>query len=79
MAMPGLILHHYPRPPFAGKVRLALGLKGVTVTPDDAGRDPVAGRLLQATGHEITMHRSHPALDALNLHAPRAGFDARPA
>lgn len=25
--MPGIILHHYPRSPFAEKVRLALGLK----------------------------------------------------
>lgn len=27
--MPGIILHHYPRSPFAEKVRLALGLKGL--------------------------------------------------
>lgn len=29
VAMSGIILHHYPRSPFAEKVRLALGLKGL--------------------------------------------------
>ena len=27
-AVPEIILHHYPRSPYAEKVRLALGLKG---------------------------------------------------
>jgi glutathione S-transferase len=27
--MAGIILHHYPRSPFAEKVRLSLGLKGL--------------------------------------------------
>ena len=51
----------------------------VTVTPDDTGRDPVSGRLLAATAHEITIRRTDPELGALNLHVPRAGFDAAPA
>ena len=48
----------------------------ITVTPDDTGRDPVAGRLLAAGAHEIILRRQAPGLGALNLHVPRAGFDA---
>lgn len=62
-------------PPTSALLALRPGDR-VSVTPDDTGRDPVCGRLLAATAHEITLRRHDPALGALNLHVPRAGFDA---
>ncbi len=48
----------------------------IVVTPDDTGRDPVVGRLLAADAHEIILRCEAPGLGTLNLHVPRAGFDA---
>ncbi|HUN38790.1 MAG TPA: glutathione S-transferase family protein [Acetobacteraceae bacterium] len=46
----------------------------VTVTPDDTGRDPVAGRLVTSDVHEIVIRRSDHAIGEVNVHFPRAGF-----
>jgi glutathione S-transferase len=46
----------------------------VTVTPDDTGRDPVAGELVAADVHEIVIRRSDPAVGEVCVHFPRAGF-----
>ena len=51
----------------------------VTVTPDDTGRDPVAGELLAADAQTIVIRRTDPELGRLNLHYPRAGYDVAPA
>ena len=48
----------------------------VTMTPDDSGRDPVKGRLLAVTETRVVLHRTDPALGEINVHFPRAGFDA---
>ena len=46
----------------------------VTVTPDDTGRDPVAGELVASGVHEIVIRRSDPAVGEVCVHFPRAGF-----
>ena len=46
----------------------------VTVTPDDAGRDPVGGELVASGVHEIVIRRSDPAIGEVCVHFPRAGF-----
>jgi glutathione S-transferase len=51
----------------------------VTVTPDDTGRDPVAGELVAATAQEIVIRRSDPAVGEVHVHFPRAGFVVAPA
>jgi hypothetical protein len=58
----------------------AAGLAGlrpgeVSVTPDDSGRDPVIGRLVAVTAHEVVLRRHDERLGDLNVHFPRAGFD----
>jgi len=51
----------------------------VTVTPDDTGRDPVAGELVASTAQEIVIRRSDPAVGEVHVHVPRAGFVVAPA
>jgi glutathione S-transferase len=51
----------------------------VTVTPDDAGRDPVVGELVASGVHEIVIRRSDPAVGEVCVHFPRAGFVVMPA
>lgn len=46
----------------------------VTVTPDDTGRDPVAGELMASSADEIVIKRSDPAVGEVCVHFPRAGF-----
>ena len=46
----------------------------VTVTPDDTGRDPVAGDLVACNVQEIVIRRSDPAVGEVHVHFPRAGF-----
>jgi glutathione S-transferase len=50
----------------------------VTVTPDDTGRDPVAGELVASSLDEIVIKRSDPAVGEVYLHFPRAGFAVTP-
>jgi glutathione S-transferase len=46
----------------------------VTVTPDDAGRDPVAGELVTISPYEVVIRRSDPQVGEVDVHFPRAGF-----
>lgn len=46
----------------------------VTVTPDDTGRDPVAGELVASGVDEVTIRRTDPAVGEVFVHFPRAGF-----
>jgi hypothetical protein len=46
----------------------------VTVTPDDTGRDPVAGEVIRADNQEIVIRRSDPQIGEVLVHFPRAGF-----
>lgn len=48
----------------------------VTMTPDDSGRDPVRGRLVAVTDTRVVLRRTDPGLGEINVHFPRAGFDA---
>ena len=63
----------------------AAGLPGCTigaqisVTPDDAGRDPVAGTLIAATAQKVVVRRTDPKVGEINVHFPLAGFDVTPA
>jgi glutathione S-transferase len=50
----------------------------VTVTPDDTGRDPVAGELVASGADEIVIKRSDPAVGEVCVHFPRAGFAVTP-
>jgi len=51
----------------------------VSVTPDDTGRDPVEGTLVAAGAEEIVLRRADPRVGEVNVHFPRAGYDAVPA
>jgi glutathione S-transferase len=51
----------------------------VSVTPDDTGRDPVVGTLVAAGAEEIVLRRADPRVGEVNVHFPRAGYDAVPA
>jgi len=51
----------------------------VTVTPDDSGRDPVAGELVACSPQEVVVRRADPAVGTVHVHFPRAGFDLVPA
>jgi len=51
----------------------------VSVTPDDTGRDPVVGTLVAADTQEIVIRRGDPEAGEMQVHFPRAGFDAKPA
>lgn len=46
----------------------------VTVTPDDSGRDPVAGALVALSPGEIVIRRRDPVIGEVLQHFPRAGF-----
>jgi glutathione S-transferase len=52
--------------------------QGVTVTPDDTGRDPVSGELVASAVHEIVIKRSDPVVGDVCVHFPRAGFVVTP-
>jgi len=47
---------------------------GVTVTPTDYARDPVAGTLVALNDRTVTLRRQDPRAGALNVHFPRMGF-----
>ena len=51
----------------------------VTVTPDDSGRDPVAGELVACCPREVIVRRADPAVGTVHVHFLRAGFDLVPA
>jgi glutathione S-transferase len=46
----------------------------VAVTPDDYGFDPVAGRLVVNTIHEVAIERDDPELGKIVNHFPKIGF-----
>jgi len=50
----------------------------VTVTPDDTGRDPVAGTLVAASDQEVVIRRTDDGVGDVHLHFPRAGYDVVP-
>lgn len=64
-----------PGLPFAALHGIEPGSE-VTMTPDDSGRDPVQGRLLAVTETRVVLRRTDLALGEINVHFPRAGFDA---
>ncbi|KAH8815501.1 hypothetical protein F5884DRAFT_667380 [Xylogone sp. PMI_703] len=54
-------------------LKLAAGDK-VVVTPDDYGREPVVGRLVTLTTHEVAVEREDPIVGTVVVHFPRIGF-----
>ena len=46
----------------------------VTVTPDDHGKEPVAGALAAVSDHEIIIHRNTPRTGEVAVHFPRIGY-----
>ncbi len=46
----------------------------VSVTPDDYGFDPVTGRLVVNTTHEVAVEREEPGLGKIVNHFPKIGF-----
>jgi glutathione S-transferase len=46
----------------------------VAVTPDDYGFDPVVGRVVVSTIHEIAIEREDPQLGKIVNHFPKVGF-----
>lgn len=46
----------------------------VTVTPDDAGRDPVTGILLCLDADTVAIRREDPQIGRVHQHFPRTGF-----
>lgn len=53
------------------------GLKpgnAITVSADDYGRDPVAGKIVFSNAYEIAIRRSDPQVGDVVVHFPRAGF-----
>jgi glutathione S-transferase len=55
----------------------ALGLRvgeRVSVTPDDYGRDPVAGELVTLALHEVAVRRTDPKVGTVVVHFPRIGY-----
>ena len=46
----------------------------VSVTPDDYGFDPVTGRVVVSTIHEIAIEREDPELGKIVNHFPKIGF-----
>jgi glutathione S-transferase len=59
----------------SGLFGLAVGDR-ISMTPDDTGRDPVVGRLLAVTDHAVVLRRTDERLGEINVHFPRAGFEA---
>ncbi|MHA1538475.1 MAG: glutathione S-transferase family protein [Alphaproteobacteria bacterium] len=51
----------------------------LTVTPDDSGRDPVAGVLVASSPNEIAIRRREERVGEVAVHFPRAGFVVMPA
>jgi len=51
----------------------------VSVTPDDMGKDPVTGVLVAADTQEIIIGRNDPEAGEMQVHLPRAGFNAKAA
>lgn len=51
----------------------------ITVAADDTGRDPVAGTLVAADAEEIVIRRRDERVGDVQIHFPRAGFDAEAA
>ena len=51
----------------------------VTVTPDDVGKDPVAGELVRSSAQEIVIRRTDSQVGEVHVHFPRAGFVVSPA
>ena len=51
----------------------------VIITPDDTGRDPVRGRLISADEQKLVIRCENGSVGKVNIHFPRAGFDAIPA
>jgi glutathione S-transferase len=47
----------------------------VTVSADDYGRDPIAGRVVFASAHEIAIRREAEDVGEVVVHFPRAGFN----
>jgi glutathione S-transferase len=71
-----------PAPPHIAADGDPSGLKPgqrITVTPDDMGRDPVEGVLVAADSQEIIIRRNDEKTGAMQVHFPRAGFEAKPA
>ena len=50
---------------------------GVSVIPDDYGKNPVFGRLLLGL-RKRRRYGTHTVVGRVNLHFPRVGFDIRP-
>ena len=50
----------------------------VIVTPDDTGRDPVRGRIVAADQRRLVIRCENERTGIVNVHFPRAGFDAVP-
>ena len=48
----------------------------VGVTPDDTGRDTIVGTLVAADDWEIVLRRSDPRVGDVQVHFPRAGYNA---
>jgi hypothetical protein len=46
----------------------------ISVTPDDYGFDPVTGRVVVSTIHEIAIERDVPELGKIVNHFPKIGF-----
>jgi glutathione S-transferase len=46
----------------------------VKVTPDDVGKDPVAGELVRSSAQEIVIKRTDGQVGDVHVHFPRAGF-----
>lgn len=71
-----------PAPPHIAENGDPSGLKPgqrITITPDDMGRDPVTGVLVAADSQEIIIRRSDQKTGEMQVHFPRAGFEAKPA
>ncbi len=62
-----------------GEVRATFSAgAAVTVTPDDSGRVPVAGKLARADDERITIIREDERVGEVAVHFPRAGFVIAP-
>ncbi|MEK9968948.1 MAG: glutathione S-transferase family protein [Ferrovibrio sp.] len=57
----------------ANPMGFAAGAK-VSVTPDDTGRDPTVGELVELTAQSVTIARDTAEAGRLHVHFPRAGF-----
>ena len=71
-----------PATPTAADVSDPAGRKPgqkVKVTPDDVGKDPVAGELVRSSAQEIVIKRTDPQVGDVHVHFPRAGFVVAPA